>query len=431
MNIIIVILLSFLGLVVALTIGMLANRKNALTIGILANTKNQHDTHLGLDALLLSVPSPGTRSSFCLISHGPMMHNVSSYATYHNYDYHIISHRPKFQAIREQMQNQSYEYIVWIDKDFIIQFPSIPMDIITCGRTHKTLYIGKSPGHSNYCDAFFVVRNNNKGRRLVNACSNRYNTKTAEFILNKTIKTSRCSVNTIPSNILCHADAIDRDVMISRIWNRKQLQSLEKHRGGRTAIQRIAIHPRVAVLLTMFASPARFPMYAPRIQWWEEHSGLDIFIVDSSGSGLAQLKDHSRVFCFKQSQPEALNMPSATETESLQRALAHFAIQFASYDMVIKVTAKYIIPGLAEQCNTIDPCVDLILQHRTDTCGQNCEVFGARPFLFSKMLTNAADGMESNLAECMSIHPFQRMDPLALPVEWRVPRSHGDILTYL
>ena len=103
------------------------------------------------------------------------------------------------------------------------------------------------------------------------------------------------------------------------------------------------------------------------------------------------------------------------------------------YDIIFKVTGKYITPCLPELVKYILPTTDIVLQHRHDQDDyQYCEIFGIRPMLMESLMCYKTDvPLDESIAHFFHGYTIQRLPPIGIIPDWRTTRSSGDTLTYL
>ena len=181
---------------------------------------------------------------------------------------------------------------------------------------------------------------------------------------------------------------------------------------------------RVAILLTSYCTPHRYnTIYQRRFDWWLT-TYPHVYIVDSAG----YLRISEKVCSFVQQEPKG--DLSYCETLSLRHAFDYF--DFSQFDMVIKITGKYIVPGF--QSLTIPSSCKILLQQRRGNLWQNSEIVGMAPQAFKKWVNTDPPmrGFERALfwQAVMGSAGF-RLQKIDITPEWRIPRANGTVLQWL
>jgi len=214
--------------------------------------------------------------------------------------------------------------------------------------------------------------------------------------------------------------------------------------------------PSVAVLLTMYNSPTREAMYASRLRWWLGKTDLPIFVVDSANRSFP--KEIKAIRPFQElhfDQKEFLpsfwtqDVDGATtmaELASLDHAWKKFGKLWSTkYDYVIKVTAKYALPGLESALHSLHRGHTFIFQSddfnlnnespwkgmpwiSTECIGFNSHQMGD----LLQLLTDRPEPyLETKVAAAAKHDGFsyEKLPPLQIPKEFRTARAAGDVLT--
>ena len=189
---------------------------------------------------------------------------------------------------------------------------------------------------------------------------------------------------------------------------------------------------RVAVLLTSYCTRERYEaVYKARFAWWANNYS-DVFIVDSCGEP-GVLPASARTLSFQQAGPEKKKEPSEVERVSLVRAFDHF--DFSAYDLVVKVTAKYIVPDVqARLAMACTPETEMVVQYRHKPWWQQCELFGMKPVMFRRWLSCPLVGMYLEAAlyvTMLFVKKGARLEKIPIAQEWRLARSDGATLLVL
>lgn len=192
------------------------------------------------------------------------------------------------------------------------------------------------------------------------------------------------------------------------------------------------IKPTVAILLTMWRSPARESMYTSRIHWWstQVRPPDSLFLVDSYGS----LRNSSKVLSFNQDVHFLKKKSSSTyELFALKAALDRLP-DLLRHTYVFKVTCKYVVPHLLVWLHTFRPVSSLVIQNFGDA---NTEVLGFRS---DNMTTIVAELTQLNTIKCCfegallqikHSYTTTKMPPFEVPPHFRIKRGFGDILPFL
>lgn len=185
---------------------------------------------------------------------------------------------------------------------------------------------------------------------------------------------------------------------------------------------------KYCILLTMYIKNKE-QLYYNIVNRWLNETSLDIYIVDSSNTGLQIIHPRLYQYKFEQGDKFVTSNPSKYEINSISKIINHF--NFKKYDMIIKITGKYFIPNFESYIKTIDSA-DLILQNRTDTHGQNTELLSIKLDLihgFINQYTGSYNNFENYVYCKQHNYNTYRFKPLIL--DEYTKRSDGSILKYL
>jgi len=171
---------------------------------------------------------------------------------------------------------------------------------------------------------------------------------------------------------------------------------------------------RLAVVLTAWIDPenegARVDLYRDVVLWWgSKYPGLDLFLVDSSGSAAAaELKalegrlPRLSVITFDQGDFHVRNGKGACEFASLCMASKEATLigrPFANYAFVFKLTGRYKIPNFMDLVvGTVDknPDVDFVVSSLqrpvSSRPARNTEILGVRGCRFDASLSALRKG---------------------------------------
>ena len=192
---------------------------------------------------------------------------------------------------------------------------------------------------------------------------------------------------------------------------------------------------KVAVVLTMWRAPQRADMYDSRIKWWETHVARPdaLFLLDSYGS----LHNSSQTLSFDQTKRFGTvkrRSSSTYELFALKAALDQWQAEFRRFDYVVKVTCKYVVPGLLEWFHSQAPTTSLVLQSFGIS---NTEVLGIRSDELRAILQQLTEKndvqccIESALLQVKRQYSVRKMPRFAVPSSFQTKRGAGDVLPYL
>jgi hypothetical protein len=163
---------------------------------------------------------------------------------------------------------------------------------------------------------------------------------------------------------------------------------------------------------------------------------FDIYVIDSAHRPFEIKHPRFKQYNFAQ-EP---NQTSSTKMEiiSVRNLLQQFPqLNDTNYDMIFKVTGKYVLPHLNYLMKHVPVGTDVLVQHHVshELGFQNTEYFAAKPsvfrFIFQQMTFDLF--LEQGIYQILldNHHQWQcyRMPPLTL--DTRTPRGDNAILTYL
>ena len=404
--------------------------------------------------------------------------NVSRYAQIHGYEYMFLAHYEepstshpllkskrvlspywqKLLVVRDLLYKQvdRPDVVMWMDSDTVVCSMHVRIESILNISQTASVYIGKDNFGSTLCAGMFIVRNTEEGRKFVDGCCDDYmqiidtcyrdirglygtyaGMCYEQGIMNKRLKGSDKDISCIlPISIMRNSTKHKEGSMFAHYYGNKkntirymnQLRKSHSYILGYYHIPDIIHIPRVAILLTMYGTESRRSMYLKRLDWWYA-TQLNVYSVCSKGDNL--FVNYPNHLSFKQKKREQKSQPSNTERISIINAIDTFNM-IEKYDIVFKVTCKYIVPGLSELLQHIHPLSDFILQSRFSTNVQHCEVIGARPGLLRELMK-----YKTNISLEESLHLFsrqyisKRLPTIKILPEYRTPRSDGKVLLYL
>ena len=354
---------------------------------------------------------------------------------------------------------ESTDFVLWMDSDAIICHINMRIEtfLLLPTYTGASVYIGTDDGSDVLCAGVFFIRNDVNGKKFVDDCLRDYEMKFEycygdgsvngirgewagacyeQGVMNARLYGADKSIlQVLPGYIICNGGSLNRDAMITHMYGDKQNVVTEMRQLNAYNSNLLGAGPpvassqlRVAVILTMYATESRKSMYMRRLEWWRA-SELPVYLVCSKGDG--HMGKHPNNFYFYQNEPEVTLNPSNVERASVLKFMKQFNSQ--DYDIIFKVTGKYIAPHLLELVKYILPTTDIVLQHRNDKDGgQHCEIFGIRPNLMDSLMRYKTDlSLEKSLTQFCHGRIIQRLPPIGIKPEWRIARSFGDTLTYM
>ena len=189
---------------------------------------------------------------------------------------------------------------------------------------------------------------------------------------------------------------------------------------------------RVAVLLTSHCTKIKYEqIYRRRFEWWSKNFD-HVYVVDSCGEMVIPEFHERNVCSFSQ---DAVVGTSSTilERESIIQALKKFN-NFVGFDLVFKITAKYIFPKMKKTITYIPKLTNVLVQHRHCFWVQNSEIFAMRPYVLCEFMSNIMHNcmMERTLFQFTYKYPNTiRLPKIKIKKDWRVARGNGSKLRYL
>ena len=120
---------------------------------------------------------------------------------------------------------------------------------------------------------------------------------------------------------------------------------------------------KCCLLLTMHCTPQKSEMYLNVLNLWLSQSNFCIFTVDSANFPPLRQSNHPRwkALSFDQGL-DSLACYSKLEFSAIARAERYF--DWKNYDLVIKLTGKYFLPGLEDAVSLIPSGAKLVVQKR-------------------------------------------------------------------
>mgnify|MGYP004059877225 CR=1 FL=1 len=191
-------------------------------------------------------------------------------------------------------------------------------------------------------------------------------------------------------------------------------------------------------------------MYARALKWWIENSSFDLLVLDSSGRGVPRVAElqvprlaqfnvpRLHVFSFDQRccKPPPGPKPTNWELLALSTLCRERASLLLRYDLVVKVTGKYRVPGLPAALEAAGRSrARYVIQASPRTIRSNhCELFGARGKLFGPLIAEFLEhtgSLEKRLYVVVNGQPetaVHRLPLLPIPKEFRVVRNNGSVM---
>lgn len=121
-----------------------------------------------------------TRESEMLFIHNK---NIEEYCKIHGYTYIFTNsyenklklpiYWKKIQLVKEILENNNFDYVLWLDSDTLIIDKSIPLEVIL--EEDKSIYMGKDMNSElNLNAGVFIIKNNRIGLSFLNECIELY-----------------------------------------------------------------------------------------------------------------------------------------------------------------------------------------------------------------------------------------------------------------
>jgi hypothetical protein len=131
----------------------------------------------------------------------------------------------------------------------------------------------------------------------------------------------------------------------------------------------------------MHCTPGKEAMYREVLDKWITESKFDIFTVDTANSSTFAQSNHPRwkACSFKKREKDF---------EVINNAEERFG--WNEFDLVIKLSGLYFLPGLEKASSCIPKSTVMVVQHRSSfyTCSQNSELLAFKPG-YSSLLLNS------------------------------------------
>ena len=204
---------------------------------------------------------------------------------------------------------------------------------------------------------------------------------------------------------------------------------------------------RTLIVLAMHNTADREAVYVRAIKWWLDHSAFDLLVLDSAGRGVPaefhMPRVHTVTFDQRFFEPPPGPSPTKWELLSLSTLCRERSSLISQYDLVVKVTGKYRVPGLPSALeDAARSSARYVIQGREGRGGSslnNSEAFGARGSLFCPLIAAFLEPhLRSHILEkrlyvvVIEKQPetaVHRLPLLPIPEEFRVVRSNGSSLT--
>lgn len=397
------------------------------------------------------------------------IHNTSveNYAKHHGYDYRFTKtfdsplpvYWKKLHWMQEIMDENQCDYVLWMDSDTMVCNPWVPIEAMISLKPDAAIFIGRDwPFWSinALCAGVFLVKNDQVGKRFISECLNKAVNNPACLVGDKPVLqgvwAGECYEQGVMNQFLKKEFSenlciVGPEFICNSGMKHCRFDSLFLHCFGakdRTllAFKRfiaqdrklpIVKNPRplkVAILLTMHGLPERRSMYSQVLSKWLNKTQLPIFIIDSAGNELFN-ENHSRPFKYHSFQQTDQRVSPGFEPQSLAKAFEFFENEFQNFDLICKITGKYFIADLEHLISFILDNAELVLQNRTDTLGQNSEIFMIKPSLFPKLLSSQFVSTEEKLVDFNNQTSPQVIHLPPLPIDNTFARNDGKILNWL
>lgn len=394
--------------------------------------------------------------------------NIKKYCAKHGYTYlftdsynnslELPIYWKKLQIVKDNLPK--YDYILWLDSDAIICHQEVPLEFLIAESPNSSIFIAKdhpSTKNETYCAGVFMIKNDYYGNKFINDCIETYLIrdeckKDGKMTLSGNYA-GRCYEQGIMNELLDYYSFAMYHVKDSYIMNTKfpcygtfilHYYDRDKDLGYHvfkkfvnTYIEMIpltkVLYPnKICILLTLYTSDKnRNKLYNDNIKKWLE-TGFDVFSVDSSDTYRSIIHPNYKQFVFNQNIPFQKSNPSIVEKNSILKACEYFD-NFKNYDLVFKITGKYFLPDFKDMLEYIPRNIDIVIQNNDSTHGQNCEIFGIKPFKTIEFLNLITDNhaMEQALYEMSQKEKekTRRLRPL-IP-DKKVHRGDRRVLNYL
>ena len=190
---------------------------------------------------------------------------------------------------------------------------------------------------------------------------------------------------------------------------------------------------KTCLLLTMHITNDNKRIYEKSVCNWLSETNIDIFIVDSSNRGLDIHHPRLAQCIFQQGSIQGRTTTNL-ELNSILKACDKFN-NFREYDMVFKMTCKYFTFYFNRNIERIPSDADIIVQKRTDTCGQNSEVVGFKQNILRNIIDLfivQGDSFETSLLKLLpkkDKYKSYRLEPMK--IHTKTKRADGSVLEYL
>jgi hypothetical protein len=162
---------------------------------------------------------------------------------------------------------------------------------------------------------------------------------------------------------------------------------------------------------------------------WLANTNLHIFTVDSAASPMFSHSSHDRwkTLSFDQGYIGD-KCYSKLEFEAIVRAEGYF--DFSEFDIIVKITGKYFVPGLEDILSRAKPGLILQKRHSFWVTYQNSELYAFTPGSAKNLLAMFRKGAEQTLYDYSKFIGDATRFP-KLQIETRYERGDGSILTWL
>lgn len=199
--------------------------------------------------------------------------------------------------------------------------------------------------------------------------------------------------------------------------------------------------PTCILLLTACVAPpksspndhnTRIEWYTDALQSYLTNTNLDVCIVESSGYHFPlnhpRLKQHTFI--------QDAGITSSTKAEAYSILQAFDSGMLDGYDIVIKLTGKYILPQLEDTLRMIPKTASIIYQHtkNDDIYWQHSEIFGCKKEFVKSIYEKIWKGTQFMEEAIYDVHKRLGVSAFTLPplqVAKHVPRADGTIMQQL
>ena len=447
-------------LVITISVMIIAGVLWSVGVVRVLTQKYQSHAHTNVTRLFSTTPTVGATFTIVTLETRdlPMveLHNESmqAYCQYHGYTYIFLDHFEssfavywqKLQVVLQTMEATTSDFVMWVDSDVIVQYPSLSLSIITNTQESVIYWARDLEGDKPLNAGVFIVRNNQSGRYFLEECFRvylarkrecyKYNTKGLnstwsgrcyeQGVMNEVAATHPELVCVVHDTLISNNDKTKPDSMILHMFGNKEratneFRRIKAWRGGSLGIYKHTARARIAVLLVMRGTPKTVAAYKKRITWWLG-TGLPVYVADSGG----QLQTGFRV----------LSLAHSAKTKDLdhaavEAAVASFSDEWVSYDFVAVVDCRYVLETFLGLIPCVCPEVELVVQSGACDTEFRTDFFAIKPHLLTTLLSLSDQSIGRGVRGLMEQCTWQRLDPLLISPGWAMARDDTIKMLYL